>query len=428
MVGEVANMIPPLRLSPGRVVAASFVALTVSMPVVSLQTLSLFLGPVSKELHWNHATFFLGATIGLLCTAIAAPLTGRVADRFGTRRVLLPGIICYGLAVLAMSTITSSFLYYTILNIFTFSLGQIHSYQLYARVVSRWVDATRGFMLGVMMTGTAIGNVFVPFLATFLIERYGWRMAYAGLGLLAVVIALPATYRFVKEPETPTQEASTPSAQGDTLREAMHKLVYWMLIAFTFISNFALFSVVTSLVSILTTAGLRHSAAVQSLSALAASQFFGRLASGWFLDRFMSPRISLAWFLLSTLGMALLAYAHGLGIAFTATILLGIAWGAEAEMNSYFVGRYFGLRHFAQINGTVYSSIAVAGALAPFVTGLVFDRAGGYFYWVLILAGLMIVSCLLLAFLGPYVYLPATQARRHHDPRTQEGRSHAVSL
>ena len=403
-------------------------ALTVSMPVISLQTLSLFLAPVTAALGWSHSKFFLGSTIGLLCTALAAPITGKLADRFGPRRVLLPGIVGYGAAVAAMSTTTHSFLYFTILSILTFCIGQIHSYQLYARVVSRWVDSTRGFMLGIMMTGTAVGNVFVPFLAAFLIERFGWRNAYVGLGGVLVAIAFPVTMALVREPDHSVRDASLPSIAGSTLAEAVRTPIYWILIAFTFISNFALFSVVTNLVSILMTGGLVRSAAVQSLAALAIAQFFGRLASGWFLDRFMSPRISLGWFVLSTLGMIGLAYVHGNTAALVASALLGIAWGAEAEMNSYFVSRYFGLRHFAQINGTVYSSIAVAGALAPFVTGYMFDRAGNYYGWILTLAVLMSVSCVLLASMGPYAFLPdhrdGSRGRSHSDT----GGSHAVSL
>jgi MFS family permease len=403
-------------------------ALAASMPVISLQTLSLFLAPVTATLGWSHSKFFLGATIGLLCTALAAPITGKLADRFGPRRVLLPGIVAYGTAVMALSTTTHSFPYYVILSILTFSIGQIHSYQLYARVVSRWVDSTRGFMLGIMMTGTAVGNVFVPFLAAYLIERFGWRNAYIGLGGFLMAVAFPVTVALVREPDDSVREASLPSAAGSSLAEAVRTPIYWILIAFTFISNFALFSVVTSLVSILMTGGLARPAAVQSLAALAISQFFGRLASGWFLDRFMSPKISLGWFLLSTLGMIILAYVHGNTEALLASALLGIAWGAEAEMNSYFVSRYFGLRHFAQINGTVYSSIAVAGALAPFVTGYVFDRAGSYYAWVLTLAILMAVSCLLLASMGPYVFLPDHRDGRSARSRSDDGGSHAVSL
>ena len=403
-------------------------ALAVSMPVISLQTLSLFLAPVTATLGWSHSKFFLGSTIGLLCTALAAPVTGKLADRFGPRRILLPGILAYGTAVMAMSTTTHSFPYYVVLSILTFSFGQIHSYQLYARVVSRWVDSTRGFMLGVMMTGTAVGNVFVPFLAAFLIERFGWRNAYAGLGGFLIAVAFPITAALVREPDDSAREASLPSTTGTSLAEAVRTPIYWTLIAFTFISNFALFSVVTNLVSILMTSGLARPAAVQSLAALAISQFFGRLASGWFLDRFMSPRISLGWFLLSTLGMIVLAYVHGNTEALVASALLGIAWGAEAEMNSYFVSRYFGLRHFAQINGTVYSSIAVAGALAPFVTGYMFDRIGSYYAWILTLAILMAVSCLLLASMGPYVFLPDRRDGLCARSRSDDGGSHAVSL
>jgi len=40
--------------------------------------------------------------------------------------------------------------------------------------------------------------------------------------------------------------------------------------------------------------------------------------------------------------------------------------------------RYFGLRSFSTLYGLVYSTYAVAGAIAPLVLGHIYDKTGSY--------------------------------------------------
>jgi hypothetical protein len=99
-------------------------------------------------------------------------------------------------------------------------------------------------------------------------------------------------------------------------------------------------------------------------------------------------------------------------------LLIGIGWGAEAELNAFFVSRYFGMRAFSQINATVFSSIALTGALAPLATGMIADMTGGYGDAVSGASILMIASCVLLAVLGPYRFL----ASAHVDAGSERRR------
>src|SRR5204862_883250 len=70
----------------------------------------------------------------------------------------------------------------------------------YAKAIAAWFDRRRGLALGIAMSGVGLGGFIMPQLAEALIERVGWRGAYASLGLLTLVIAFPAVALWIREP------------------------------------------------------------------------------------------------------------------------------------------------------------------------------------------------------------------------------------
>src|ERR1051326_4325650 len=61
----------------------------------------------------------------------------------------------------------------------------------YAKAIAAWFDRRRGLALGIAMGGVGLGGFVMPQLSEALIERVGWRGAYALLGVLTVLVAFP---------------------------------------------------------------------------------------------------------------------------------------------------------------------------------------------------------------------------------------------
>ncbi len=55
-------------------------------------------------------------------------------------------------------------------------------------------DRTRGMALGLTLTGTGICAVLAPQYGVWLVESFGWRVAYLGLALLPILFAGPIVY------------------------------------------------------------------------------------------------------------------------------------------------------------------------------------------------------------------------------------------
>jgi sugar phosphate permease len=124
----------------------------------------------------------------------------------------------------------------------------------YARVVSEWFDKQRGLVLGLTLAGVGVGTLVMPALAHWLVSIRGWRAAYACLGLLIIVIAVPTVALVLREKpammglqtdgkmrvDTPLEMLRN-RKQGAECRDAWHSRVFWVLAV-----AFFLVSVVTS--------------------------------------------------------------------------------------------------------------------------------------------------------------------------------------
>src|SRR3546814_5435846 len=85
------------RRDPAATAFAAAFALLPSSAAVMFYSQGFFLGPVTAEFGWTRSEFMGTVTIALIALAILYPLVGRLGDRFGARRVLVPGILLFGL-------------------------------------------------------------------------------------------------------------------------------------------------------------------------------------------------------------------------------------------------------------------------------------------------------------------------------------------
>lgn len=72
----------------------------------------LFLLPITMDRDWSREDFATAMAIQNLTWGIAQPLAGMVADRFGSPRVILGGLVLYaiGLVGLALASSVGSFI------------------------------------------------------------------------------------------------------------------------------------------------------------------------------------------------------------------------------------------------------------------------------------------------------------------------------
>src|SRR5579862_7150926 len=147
------------------IVMTSVLGITVSFGSLVIFTFGVFLKPLSGQFGWSRAEVSLAFTLTALMVAVFSPFIGRLVDRVGARKVLLPCVAVYGAAFCSLSLVKSLAGLYTI-YILLGVVGNGTTQLCYARVISAWFDQRRGLALATMMAGVGAGAIGIPPLAT----------------------------------------------------------------------------------------------------------------------------------------------------------------------------------------------------------------------------------------------------------------------
>ncbi len=104
----------------------------------------------------------------------------------------------------------------------------------------------------------------------------------------------------------------------------------------------------------------------------------GRFLLGWLLDYLEGSHIAVLSLLCAGGGIYLLAHANSFSAAAIAALVGGLGMGCELDLIPYMLRRYFGLRSFSALYGSIYTVFAISGGVAPLILGRIFDRTGSY--------------------------------------------------
>jgi predicted MFS family arabinose efflux permease len=367
-----------LRYAGWSVVAAAFAGVMVSFAPIVPYTFSLFLNPLHAAFGWNREA--IGGTFALaaITVALVSPGIGLLLDRFAPRRIILPSILIFALALASLSRLGPNIrqFYFTF-----FVLGLVANGTAqfaYARTVLSWFHKRRGLALAVVLTGSGVGSILIPPLVQWTITHHGWRSAYLLLGSIAL-LGLPLTALLVRNrPDAVVVHADHSNASGMTVGAALRTSSFWIMACIIMLSAFSENGLVTNMAAILTEHRVTVESAALALSVRGGAGIIGRLCVGFLIDRFSPQRIQTFVLLLSAIGTLILAFAGTSPVALVGAAILGVGLGSEADVAPYLLAHYFGRRHFSVLYGLTWTAYAIGGATGPMAIGHWYDRAGFY--------------------------------------------------
>jgi len=278
----------------------------------------------------------------------------------------------------------------------------------YAKAIAAWFDRRRGLALGIAMSGIGFGGFVMPQLSQYLIDRVGWRGAYASLGLLTLVVAFPAVALWIREPrpgegERRTSGMTAAALPGMTAGEAVRTARFWLMGAAFFLVAISVNGTVAHVAPLLTDKGVSTAQAAATMSVFGLATMSGRLLAGWLVDRIFAPYVATVFFLAPIAGFLFLATAAGV-LPVVGVILLGLGLGTEIDLIAFLVSRYLGQRAFGTLYGYCFMIFGLGSSCGRFVLGYVYDLAGSYNPALVAAALALVVAVISVNLLGPYVY------------------------
>ena len=387
------------------------VAAAIGYSMLGLQTYAIgpFVRPLEAEFGWSRAEVMLGLTLSNILGICCNLLIGMVIDRLGPRRVALTGLVVKAGAFALLATATGTMLNWSLLWVLVAFGAMLTQSTVWSSAVASRFDAARGLALALALSGTSLCGAIAPILGVWLIEAYGWRTAFAGIGAIWLVATFPLAFLFYRgrhdQPRAAAQASGPPPVLPDlpgmTLREGMRTAAFWKLMLCGACFSLYVLAIAPNLVPMLVEKGSSAMAAAQVAALVGLVALVARLSAGFLLDIFPAHLVGACVFLLPVAGCGLMLIDQPqIFVMVLAVVSFGMTIGAEFDVIVYLTSREFGLKAFGALFGGMLTAGALGGAIGPVLAGVIHDRTGTYDPLLFLLMGLMVVSALAVLSLG----------------------------
>ena len=218
-----------------RVLTAAFLIQTIVIGMMF--GYGVFFKVLEDELGWSRTLLSGASSLSVLVMGSFAIVAGRLTDRFGPRWVLTATSLTTGVGYFCMSCMTAPWqllVSYGLLVGLGFATHDVSTLS----TISSWYPRRRGLVTGIVKTGSAVGQILVPLLVTFLVAISGWRSAFAYLGILAAILLVALSQAMKRKPlvtsEKLSKEPRTDTEDGLSFKQAQRDRKLWTFCAIQF--------------------------------------------------------------------------------------------------------------------------------------------------------------------------------------------------
>jgi predicted MFS family arabinose efflux permease len=294
-------------------------------------------------------------------------VSGRLADRFGPRPVLVAGAAFLGVGLLATSRVNSIWVGYVTYGVGV-GVAVACAYVPMVATVGGWFVRRRTAAIGVAVAGIGLGTLVVAPLSERLIEHYGWRTAYVVLGIGGASVLLVASVA-ARRPPVSVQTASAPL--GAVIRQRSFVIVYVAIM----LTSLALFVPFVFVKDYAEDQNIGSGAAATLVAIIGGASIVGRIGMGTVAGRVGAIRLLQISFGVMAASFVLWLAAGGSYIVLVVfALVMGVGYGGFVALSPAVAAILFGTTGLGAILGALYTAAAIGGLIGPPIAGEVIDR------------------------------------------------------
>jgi MFS family permease len=384
------------------VVAVAFVTVSLVSPIGT--TFQLFYQALKEQYHWSHAS--ISGIYGLhqFLNGAISPLVGWLLDRYGPRRTMPVGALILGSGLALSSQVSALWqLYLTFGVVAAIGVAMLQSVPNTA-VVSNWFTRNRGTAIGLALSGSGLGQLWLTPVTQWLILHFGWR--YTLVLTASLIVVVPTTLILAFFYHKPSDRGLKPVGETEEeLRKAKRQVIlvdkewaqtvwipsravrtyrFWALALMTLVFSFGYFLIAAQLFVL--TQEFETFQAQSVVVALiigaqglnkGAAKFLGGLVSDH-LGREKTMTISVGLIIVGIFVLNVLQSAPSMWLLFVAIFIYGMGYGfCLTTMMAAYADLFQGPR-FGAILGYLTLGGLVGAALGTGAGGYLRDVTGGY--------------------------------------------------
>ena len=353
--------------------------------------------PIAENFGWLRAEFSLAIAIQNLAWGVGEPIFGSLAARFGDRKAIILGALCYAMG-LVLSSVSVSPEAHQLLGILvgfgTAGLG----FGVILSVVGRTTDPeNRSLALGIATAAGSAGQIIGPPLAEYLLRQMVWSQVFLifAVAIMAVLLSLP----FIRS-ERISSRSELEESMSKVFAKALRDPSYGMIFLGFFSCGFQLAFItahfpayIAEMCTAIPQNSVLRSMGVVSTSALGAfsiaiigmANLVGTITAGVLGKHFTKKYLlSLIYTGRTIAAAAFIMTPMTPDSVVIFSIVMGALWLATIPLTSGLVAHIYGLRYMGTLFGVVFFSHQLGGFLGVWLGGVFYDQFGSYdlVWWV----------------------------------------------
>jgi MFS family permease len=337
----------------------------------------LFLLPMTSAHGWTRADFALAIALQNLVWGLLMPITGIIADKFGSVRVLFGGCILYSVGLFLMAHAdTPMHLVFSGGLIIGAALSATSFGTVYGALSRIVAPERRSWALALAGAVGGLGQFSMVPLAQGLINSAGWMMA---LVVMAVIMACICPLAFALHDKAAVRVSERAQSLGQAIREALSHRGFWLLNMGFLVCGFQLAFIAGHLPAYLMDKGLSGRSAVIALFIIALSNVPGTYLCGILGARFRRKELLAYLYLFRSAVMgAFVLLPVSETTVFVFAFLIGLVWLGTVPLTNGIVSQVFGVKYVTTLFGFVFMGHQMGAFLGVWLGGLTYDVTKSY--------------------------------------------------